>query len=626
MAENEKPKEKFNVLVVDDDPDKRMLLTIALQMAGYEVRTANDGEEGLAAVEAYQPDLIITDVMMPKMDGYELARRLRANPKTRFLPIIIQTAARNDAQNLRSGSEVGALGYITDPTDIDLLLARARTLLDFKRYLDVAEGEAAKGRALQEKYGHLDVSALRGGGQGRDPYRLIGSVLSGKYELVEYAGSGGMGVVYRADNLAGGVVAVKILKPDIVAKNPDYAELFQQEVKAAEKLSHPHIVKLLDSGTDGEITFMVMEWLEGKLLEELLIEGSLPLERTVPIFKQICSAVAYAHEHRIIHLDLKPGNIFLVQDESLTDFVKVIDFGLSRIISRESGTTVTRFRGTHQYCAPEQFGGKVSHRSDIYILGATLYYLLSGLVPFGSSYINAKMHPNLELPDIPSLSKPPFGLPSAVDQVIQKALSREPADRQQSAMQLFHEFTEAIDPSPETNEVPEIEGYVAALKKLYLTESGYTHVQVDTAGITLFENFFKTLIDQGKKMKGNNDEFQVGGNKDMTDNSPPSKESLRPPFGGGRKMNINLITREPVSVRLDMFFVLEVPKNSDVEDEIVIRNVETGETFEARINELVPVFSSGLQKRMMITAEAIITKAISKLVEMATTAIREQNL
>lgn len=133
---------KFNVLVVDDEPDKRMLLKIALDMAGYQVRTANDGEAGLAAVESYQPDLIITDVMMPKMDGYELARRVRANPMTRFIPIIIQTAARKNEQDERRGAEVGALGYITDPTDIDLLLARARTLLDFKGYLDTCE-EAA---------------------------------------------------------------------------------------------------------------------------------------------------------------------------------------------------------------------------------------------------------------------------------------------------------------------------------------------------------------------------------------------------------------------------------------------------------------------------------------------------
>lgn len=133
---------KFSVLVVDDNPDKLLLLTVALQMAGYEVRTACDGADGLAAVESYQPDLIITDVMMPIMDGYEFARRVRANPLTRFVPIIIQTAARGDAQDHRRGSEVGALGYITDPTDVDLLLARARTLLDFKQYLDTCEEEA----------------------------------------------------------------------------------------------------------------------------------------------------------------------------------------------------------------------------------------------------------------------------------------------------------------------------------------------------------------------------------------------------------------------------------------------------------------------------------------------------
>lgn len=133
---------KQSVLVVDDDNDKRLLLKVALEMAGYEVYTAQDGAEGLAGVERFQPDLIITDVMMPYMDGYEFARRVRANPLTRFIPIIIQTAARNDAQGMRRGAEVGALGYITDPTDLDLLMARAQTLLDFKNYLDSCE-EAA---------------------------------------------------------------------------------------------------------------------------------------------------------------------------------------------------------------------------------------------------------------------------------------------------------------------------------------------------------------------------------------------------------------------------------------------------------------------------------------------------
>lgn len=133
---------KFTVLVVDDEPDKRQLLKVALEMAGYTVHTANDGEEGLLAVESQPFDLIVTDVMMPKLDGYEMVKRIRANPQTRFIPIIIQTAAKGAAEDARRGSQVGAMGYITDPTDLDLLLGRARTLLDFKNYLDSCE-EAA---------------------------------------------------------------------------------------------------------------------------------------------------------------------------------------------------------------------------------------------------------------------------------------------------------------------------------------------------------------------------------------------------------------------------------------------------------------------------------------------------
>ncbi len=124
------------MLVVDDDQDKRNLLEVVLGMEGYDVRAASNGAEALAAVESYPPDLIVTDIMMPEMDGYELARRIRQNPQTRFIPLILQTAGRHDADDLRMGAEVGALGFITDPTDLDLLLARARTLLEFKAYLD----------------------------------------------------------------------------------------------------------------------------------------------------------------------------------------------------------------------------------------------------------------------------------------------------------------------------------------------------------------------------------------------------------------------------------------------------------------------------------------------------------
>jgi diguanylate cyclase (GGDEF)-like protein len=131
-----------HILVVDDNPDKLHLLETALKLAGYHVTTATDGDEAIASIESYQPDLVITDVMMPRMNGYELAQHIRSNPRTKFIPVIMQTAASKRVEDLRRASEVGALGYITDPTDLDLLMARTRTLLEFKAYLDVCE-EAA---------------------------------------------------------------------------------------------------------------------------------------------------------------------------------------------------------------------------------------------------------------------------------------------------------------------------------------------------------------------------------------------------------------------------------------------------------------------------------------------------
>lgn len=133
---------KFHVLVVDDDPDKSDLLKVALAMEGYEVHTATNGREALSAIESFQPDLVVSDIMMPEVNGYELARRIRENPLTRYIPIILQSAARIEAEDFRLGAEVGALGFITNIEDLGLLLARSRTLLDFRAHLDTVE-EAA---------------------------------------------------------------------------------------------------------------------------------------------------------------------------------------------------------------------------------------------------------------------------------------------------------------------------------------------------------------------------------------------------------------------------------------------------------------------------------------------------
>lgn len=198
---------KSNILVVDDNPDKLNLIKAALNLAGYNVTTATDGDEALTAIESYQPDLVITDVMMPRMNGYELAQRIRANPITKFIPVIMQTAAGRRTEDLRRANEAGALGYITDPTDLDLLLARTRTLLEFKAYLDVCEeaaftdhltGLANRRRferqlerevARSERYGHafsllmIDIDSFKdlndsfGHDAGDDAIRRLSKVL-----------------------------------------------------------------------------------------------------------------------------------------------------------------------------------------------------------------------------------------------------------------------------------------------------------------------------------------------------------------------------------------------------------------------------------------------------------------
>jgi diguanylate cyclase (GGDEF)-like protein len=198
---------KSNILVVDDNPDKLNLIKAALGLAGYNVTTATDGDEALTAIESYQPDLVITDVMMPRMNGYELAERIRANPVTKFIPVIMQTAAGRRIEDLRRANEAGALGYITDPTDLDLLLARTRTLLEFKAYLDVCEeaaftdhltGLANRRRferqlerevARKERYGHpftllmIDIDSFKdlndsyGHDAGDDAIRRLSKVL-----------------------------------------------------------------------------------------------------------------------------------------------------------------------------------------------------------------------------------------------------------------------------------------------------------------------------------------------------------------------------------------------------------------------------------------------------------------
>ncbi len=275
---------------------------------------------------------------------------------------------------------------------------------------------------------------------------LLGSTIEGKFRIDVQLGRGAMGTVYRATQLnLERPVAMKVMRSDILS-NPVAIERFKREALAIARLKHPRIVSIYDYGVAPEVgAYIVMEYLEGRPLNaEVKATGRLPLDQGIRWMRQVCSAVAVAHSAGVIHRDLKPHNIFL---ESTQDgpFVKVLDFGLAKLQRgteegvgslTKSGTLV----GSPPYMSPEQCEDlPLDAQSDIYSLGCVFYEMVAGRPPFlGSSPIDTLVKHMNEVPAPPSEYNP--DVPSAVDAVLLKALSKHKHDRYASAT----EFGQAL--------------------------------------------------------------------------------------------------------------------------------------------------------------------------------------
>jgi serine/threonine-protein kinase len=232
----------------------------------------------------------------------------------------------------------------------------------------------------------------------------IGEVLDGKYQIVRELGRGAMGVVYEALHLAlERKVAVKTLLEEVSA-DPQIGARFEREARAASAIGHPHIVDVFDLGRTGNgLLFMVMELLDGESLGSMLKRTpKLPIPLAVHLMSQVLSGLGAAHKHGIVHRDLKPDNIFVLTSEERPNFVKIVDFGISKVIAptgpgnpnvtaKVAGTMVGSVLGTPLYMSPEQAIGQVAsidHRTDIYSAGVVLYEMLCGRTPYlGDSYV-----------------------------------------------------------------------------------------------------------------------------------------------------------------------------------------------------------------------------------------------
>jgi tRNA A-37 threonylcarbamoyl transferase component Bud32 len=266
-----------------------------------------------------------------------------------------------------------------------------------------------------------------------DGHRYIGVDIDSRYSVEALVGTGGMGLVYRARHRAiDKTVAIKIMRADL-AKDREAASRFANEARAASAVGSPHIVNVTDFGVvpDGS-TYFVMEYLEGLTLADVLEKtGPLPQRRLFAIAMQIAEGLGDAHEAGIIHRDLKPENVFLVRHKG-TDFVKILDFGIAKIAHSKNRVTRTgQIFGTPHYMSPEQARGlPVDHRSDLYSLGAILYEMVTGRVPFDGENPMVVLSQHVHEPPVPpSWLVPAPSRSTALDAVILKCLAKDPRRR-----------------------------------------------------------------------------------------------------------------------------------------------------------------------------------------------------
>ena len=441
------------LLVVDDEEHNRDMLSRRLRRRGYEVAVACSGEDALGLLASESFDIVILDLMMPEMDGFEVLRRVRAQTSKLELPVIMATACA-DSKEIVEALQLGANDYVTKPIEHAQLCARIESQLTLHREFIAMRREA---RAPVQSTDRL----------------APGTVLDGRYEIEARVGQGGYALVYRARQLSTGQpVAIKILRAlralSSGVEGVEYAR-FRREMQLLGTLRHPAIVRLIDSGsltlergalmfsssamTMGEATisdapslhdtspgaeelvpevpYYVMEYLEGETLESLLARaGRLPLDHTLELLFPILDGIHALHRRGVVHRDLKPANIFLQRAEHRGFMPKVLDFGIAKQLDGSGANQDTvGFVGTPSYMSPEQALGKgpLDGRADQYTLALIAYECLCGERPFiGDNYTQVLLE--ITTGEFVPLRQR-CEVPPSLCEAISRAMSRDPAAR-----------------------------------------------------------------------------------------------------------------------------------------------------------------------------------------------------
>lgn len=450
------------VLIADDNPINLDVVCTALAREQLDLAVASDGQMALELVHNDPPDLILLDVQMPVMDGFEACRRLKADAATRDIPVIFMTS-HNELDHRVRGLRLGAVDYISKPFEEAELLARVKTQLALRRLtrtLQIQNAQlekqntlfAAQLRQIEvlqqnlecEKIELLKINQelMRSREQAAEVFEamsemLPGQILDGKYRVEGRIGSGGFGVVYRATHVTlQRPVALKVLCPHSELSLKEHLSYFRTEGISASRLNHPSAVVIFDANTANGVAYLAMELLEGHTLaQDLNQQHCMSLGRCSQIIVPVCEVLAYAHSVGVVHCDIKPGNIFLHQSPS-GDVVKVLDFGIAKLLSNDAPTNRSELArsalvlGTPPFIAPERLRGEpYDSRVDVYSIGVMLMLMLCGFIPLPQKVPvdPAASQESLWNPgDLQALIP---SLPHAVAALIVQAIAQNPAQR-----------------------------------------------------------------------------------------------------------------------------------------------------------------------------------------------------
>jgi len=415
------------VPLVDDSETLRRAIRRSPTAEGHQVVEASNGREAVELLGEQDFDLIVSDVRMPDMDGVELLRAI--HERDADLPVVLITGDP-ELETAMKAVEYGALEYLAKPVDVEKLKASAlRAFALRKKRLDA--------RLALEAQSSTRARPLPLGLRDRDTW--TGSLLGSRYRVGKLIGVGGMGSVYEAErvDLAQMRVAIKVLHPSVGARS-DLVMRFRREAETVAALDHPNIVRILDFQTPpNEPAFLVMERLHGEPLGEAIgKEGRFSAERAAFVASQVLSALSAAHAANVVHRDLKPDNVFLTIMSGLRDIVKLLDFGVAKLMNARNNEKLTQtgsVLGTPAYMAPEQArGASVDHRSDIYAVGSMMYETLAGTAPFVAENYNALLFKIQKTAPTPlDVLRP--DVDPALAAVVRRAMAKNPSERFQTA-------------------------------------------------------------------------------------------------------------------------------------------------------------------------------------------------